>query len=150
MYQSVHINVYTSICAPIALQQRVVPQGGPELYDEASSDDGRLPKSQTPNVAISDYSTRYTAYTSVRHIQEAGTIPAEFSPIIIAAHHCYTNGKPKEGTAWFSDGSKLEVPSLEGQVERAGVALSCGPLIIIARVTGPQTSYRGELQGLHL
>ena len=29
----------------------------------------------------------------------------------------------------------------------ADVALSCGSLIGIARVTGPQTSHRGELQG---
>ena len=32
-------------------------------------------------------------------------------------------------------------------MDRAGVALSCGPLIIIACVTSPQTSYKGELQG---
>ena len=73
-----------------------------------------------------------------------------FSRTIVACHQCYTNGKPKEGTAWYSDGSKLEVPSLEGQMDKAGVALSCGPLIIIACVTGPQTSYRGELQGVAL
>ena len=84
------------------------------------------------------------------YIQDEGTIAAGFSPITVASHQCYTNGKPKEGTAWYSDGSKLEVPSLEGQMDRAGVALSCGPLIIIARVTGPQTSYRGELQGVAL
>jgi len=84
------------------------------------------------------------------HIQDEGTIPAGFSPITVASHQCNTNGKSKEGTAWYSDGSKLEVPSLEGQMDRAGVALSCGPLIIIARVTGPQTSYRGELQGVAL
>ena len=57
--------------------------------------------------------------------------------------------KAKEGTAWYSDGSKLEVSSL-GQEDRAGVALSCGPLIIITHETGPQTSYRGELQGTAL
>ena len=35
----------------------------------------------------------------------------------------------------------------EGQVDRAGVALSCGSLIVIARITGPEASHRGELQG---
>jgi hypothetical protein len=32
-------------------------------------------------------------------------------------------------------------------LERAGVALSRGPLIVIAHVTGAQISYSGELQG---
>ena len=120
------------------------------MYDEQSFDDGQLLQSQTPNVAIPDYSARYMAHTSIPQIHEAGTIPPGFSPITVAVHHCYTNGKPKQGTAWFNDGSKLEVPSLEAQVERAGVALSCGPLIIIAHVAGPQTPYRGELQGAAL
>ena len=31
-------------------------------------------------------------------------------------------------------------------MDRAGVVLSCGPGVIIVRVTGPQTSYRGEPQ----
>ena len=70
-----------------------------------------------------------------------------FSPITIAGHQCHTNGKPNEGTPWFSDGSKLEVPSLEGEVDRASGALPCGSLIMIAHVAGPQTSYWGELQG---
>ena len=135
---------------PVTLQQRVVPRGGPELLDEESSDDGRLLQTQAPNVALFHYSLRYTAYRARSLIQDEGTIPPGFSPITVAGHQCYTNGKPKEGTAWYSDGSKLEVPSLEGQADRAGVALSCQPLIIIARVTGPQTSYRGELQGAAL
>ena len=51
---------------------------------------------------------------------------------------CYTSGKEKTDTTWYSDGSK--------QNNRAGVGIKCGPLEIIARVTGPQTSYRAELQ----
>ena len=35
-------------------------------------------------------------------------------------------------------------------MERAGVALSFGALIVIARVTGPHTSHRGEVQGAAL
>ena len=47
----------------------------------------------------------------------------------------------------MTNGSKLGAPPLEGYVDRASVAPSRGPLIIIAHVTGPQTSYIGELQG---
>ena len=51
----------------VNLQQRVVPRGGPQLLDEESSDDRRLLQIQTPNVALSEYSLRYTAYRAVTH-----------------------------------------------------------------------------------
>ena len=117
------------------------------MYDNESSDDGRLLQAQTPNLALPQYTARYMNHKAAPHIQDTGTIPPGFSPIVIARHHCYTNGKPTERTVWFRDGNKLQVPSLEGHAERAGVALSCGPLIVTARVKGLQTLYRGELQG---
>ena len=149
------IRDYAALCqqlgayAPIVLQQRVVPDGGQNCMAKSRLRMGNFYSPKHPMMLL-DYSARYMAHTSIPQIHEAGTILAGFSPITVAGHHCYTNGKPKQGTAWFGDGSKLEVPSQEGQVERAGVALSCGPLLIIARVTGPQTSYTGELQGAAL
>ena len=71
-------------------------------------------------------------------MDDTGTLPAGFS--LVGGMVCYTNGKDKTDTTWYSDGSK--------QNNRAGVGIKCGQLEIIARVTGPQTSYRAELQGV--
>ena len=100
---------------------------------------------QTPNVALSNYPTRYMANKSVPQIKDADTILPGASPITIARYQCCTTGKLKEGKVCFSDSSKLEVPSLEEQADRAGVALSYGSLIIIPHVAGPQTSIRSGL-----
>ena len=61
----------------------------------------------------------------------------------------YTNGKPKQGKEWYSDGSKL-IQGENSEIHRAATALSCGELEVISRVQGPQTSYRAELQGARL
>ena len=62
----------------------------------------------------------------------------------------YTPMAPRVGNSWHSDGSKLVVtPDCQGspQGSKAGMALTCGPFQCIARVHGPQTSYRAELMG---
>ena len=46
-------------------------------------------------------------------------MPEGFSPAMYVGHRCHTNGKPRE--AWIGDGSKLEVPSLEGHADWAGL-----------------------------
>ena len=82
------------------------------------------------------------SHKPLQEIKDACEIPTGFSPVAIAAHRCYTNGKPKEGIAWFSGGNQLEVPSLEGQADRVGMAVSCSLHIVIARVTAPQPPCR--------
>ena len=64
----------------------------------------------------------------------------------MAGHEAYTNNKARSGNEWHSDGSKLTSHTDHGDYSRAGCSLTCGPLIIIARITGPHTSYRAELQ----
>jgi len=78
-----------------------------------------------------------------------GKVPEGFSRIEVGEIVAYTNGKPRQGKDWHSDGSKL-VQTGESEVHRAGTALTCGELQIISRVQGPQTSYRAELQGARL
>ena len=78
-----------------------------------------------------------------------GKVPEGFSRIEVGEIVAYTNGKPRQGKDWHSDGSKL-VQTEESEIHRAGTALTCGELQIISRVQGPQTSYRAELQGARL
>ena len=61
--------------------------------------------------------------------------------------HVFTNGCAKQGKAWYSDGSKLEVDTGNPTRQRAGTSVTCGPLRVTTRTQGPQTSYRAELQG---
>ena len=68
------------------LQQRVVPRGGPELYDSSSSDDGESFQAQTPNVALPDYAARYMNHKPRRDIQGTGTVLEGFSPVMIVGH----------------------------------------------------------------
>ena len=63
-----------------------------------------------------------------------------------ASLQCYTNGKQAKGNIWYEDGSKLTQEVGGRTIYRAGGAITCGPLQVITRVTGPQTSCRVELQ----
>ena len=64
----------------------------------------------------------------------------------VAGIQCYTNGKRAEGDIWYGDGSKPTREVGGKTIYRAGGAITCGPLQVITRVTGPQTSYKAELQ----
>ena len=93
----------------------------------------------------------YCSPSPVWHIQEHGDTPSGFTRTEVCGYEIYTNGRPPVGTSWHNDGSKLVVtPDCQGspQGSRAGMALTCGPFQCIARVHGPQTSYRAELMGL--
>jgi len=78
-----------------------------------------------------------------------GTLLQGYARIVVGNIVAYSNGKPKRGTDWHSDGSKL-VKAGAVEVHRPGTAVTCGDLKVIARVQGPQTSYRAELQGAGL
>ena len=64
----------------------------------------------------------------------------------VAGIQCYTNGKQAEGDIWYGDGSKLTQEVRGRTIYKARGAITCGPLQVITRVAGPQTSYRAELQ----
>jgi len=80
------------------------------------------------------------------HNAQKGEVPQGYSEIKVGGIVASTNNMPKIGTEWHSDGSKVTVEDPEPQ-DKAGTALKCGPLRVIARVQGPQTSYQAELQG---
>ena len=77
-----------------------------------------------------------------------GEVPPGYTPMEVAGIKCYTNGKQAKGNIWYGDGSKLTQKVGGRTIYRAGGAITCGPLQVITRVTGPQTSYRAELQSL--
>ena len=75
------------------------------------------------------------------------TVLPEYAPTTIAGIPCYTNGRQSEGIYLFWDGS-LQSAGIVGYIyQTAGAAVTKGTLRIMARVTGPQTSYRAELVG---
>ena len=96
-------------------------------------------------VGREEYTHKYVCPNATRHTPEDGQVPPGFVPCTINGIPCYHNQKPRKGTAWHSDGSKLR--DHQTGAPRAGAAATCGPLQIISRVTGPQDSYRAELQG---
>ena len=98
-----------------------------------------------------DIAMKYCSPSPVWHIQEHGDIPPGFTRTELCAYEVYTNGRPQVGNSWHSDGSKLVVTlDCQGspQGSGAGMALTCGPFQCLARVQGPQTSYRAKLMGL--
>ena len=117
---------------PIQMDDRQRPQGGPDLFDEEDSEDGDMLRAQERVVGLMEYRAQYYGTAHPPDVDDTGTIPAGFRQVTIGGMVCYTNGKDKTDTTWYSDGSK--------QNNKAGVGIKCGPLEIIARVTGPQTS----------
>ena len=130
----------------IQLCEYQAPRGGPTFFDEESSDDGIQMRSQHPDVGDESLSRKYIATECTRPIPAEGEVPPGFTKCVVAGHEAYTNNKARGGSEWHSDGSKLTSHTDHGDYSRARCSLTCGPLIIIARITGPQTSYRAELQ----
>ena len=77
----------------------------------------------------------------------AGTVPAGYRPVTIAGIPCYSNQQPPTGTSLYSDGSLQTVQIAGSEYQAAGAAVTKGPLRILARVVGPQQSYRAEMYG---
>ena len=130
----------------IQLCEYQAPRGGPTFFVEESSDDGIQMRRQHPDVGDESLSRKYIATECARPIPAEGDVPPGFTKCVVAGHEAYTNNKARSGSEWHSDGSKLTSRTDHGGYSRAGCSLTCGPLIIIARITGPQTSYRAELQ----
>ena len=130
----------------IQLCEYRAPRGGPTLFDEESSDDGIQMRSQQPDVGDESLSRKYIAAECTTPIPADGEVPRAFTKCVIAGHEADTNDKARSGSEWHSDGSKLICRTDHGDYSRAGCSRTCGPLIVIARITGPQTSYRAELQ----
>ena len=135
----VHMVEQMAGTVPIQMNDRQRPQGGPQLFDEEDSEDGDMLRAQERVVGLMEYRAHYHGNVHPPDVDDTGTIPASFSLIMVSDMVCYTNGKDKTVTTWYSDGSK--------QNNRAGAGIKCGQLEIIATVPGPQKSYRAEWQG---
>ena len=136
------LGAYTTVTIT---QQQAQTRGGTGLYDEESDDDVLSWKAKERVVGREEYTHRYVCPNATQRTPEDGQVPPGFVPCMINGIQCYHNQKARGGTAWHSDGSKLRDP--QTGAPRAGAAATCGPLQIISRVTGPQDSYRAELQG---
>ena len=120
------------------MQTLVRPVGGPELIDEEDSDNGRILALQQSPVAQTMENYRYIDHSKACDDEdEEGTVPMGYTSTIIDGVHAFTNGCAKQGIAWYSDGSKLEVDTGNGLRQRAGTAVTCGPLRVIAWTQGP-------------
>ena len=136
------IRAYTTVTMS---QHRVQARGGLGLFDEESSDDALLWKAHAKVVGKEEYMQRYVCSDTTRPAQVEGVVPPGFVPCMINGIPCYHNQQQRSGTSWHSDGSKL-TDDHTGAAQ-AGAVATCGPMQIISRVTGPQDSYRAELQG---
>ena len=77
----------------------------------------------------------------------AGTVPAGYRPVTIVGIPCYSNQQPPTRTSLYSDGSLQTVEIAGPEYQAAGATVTKGPLRILARVAGPQQSYRAEMYG---
>ena len=77
----------------------------------------------------------------------AGTVPPGYRPVTIAGIPCYSNQQPPTGTSLYSD-SSLQIVKIAGwEYHVAGAAVTKGPLRILARLAGPQQSYKAKMYG---
>ena len=90
-------------------------------------------------MGIPEVARRYITRCSANDDPTDREVPTGFTPVEVAGIKCYTNGKQAEGDIWYGDGSKLTQEVGGRTIYRAGGAITCGPLQVITRVTGPQT-----------
>ena len=122
------------------------PPTSANLIDEQTSGDEEWITQQEVAVGIPESTRRYVTQCSANEDPSDGEVPPGFIPVEVAGIQCYTNGKQAEGDIWYGDGSKLTQEVGGRTIYKAGGAITCGPLQVITRVTGPQTSYRAKLQ----
>ena len=125
------------------LAPRKRPPTFANLIDEQTSGDEEWIAQQEVAMGIPQVATRYMPRCSAYDDPTDGEVPPRYSPMEVAGIKCYTNGKQ---AIWYGEGSKLTEEGGGRTLYRAGGAITCGPLHVITRVTGPQTSYRAELQ----
>ena len=97
-------------------------------------------------MGIPKVARRYITRCSTNDDPTDGEVPPRFTLVEVAGIKCYTNGKQAIGDIWYGDGSKLTQEVGGRTIYRAAGAITCGPLQVITRVTGPQTSYRADIQ----
>ena len=108
------------------------------LFDEG--DTAEEWAARTPDnspVGGGPHAGEYIEHGMTSQRSHAGTLLRGYARIVVGTIVAYTNGKPKRGTDWHSDGSKL-VQAGEVEVHRAGTAVTCGELKVIARVQDPR------------
>ena len=104
-----------------------------------------------PTVGQLEIAIKYGSPAQLWRTLDHGEVPRGLSRRVICGFETYTNAQVPMGQSWHSDGSKLVVQATHPNVTEgpgAGMALTCGPLQVIARVHGLQTSYRAKLMGL--
>ena len=74
-------------------------------------------------------------------------MPAGYRPVTIAGIPWYSNQQLPTGTSLYSDGSLQTVQIAGSEYQAAGAAVTKGPLRILARLAGPQQSYKAEMYG---
>ena len=125
--------------------------GGPNLYDSEDIEDGRLLAAQQPTVGQLDVARKYHSYSPATTVPDYGDVPEGYTKTQVSGLEVYTQGLPPSDGEWHRDGSKLVVQPVYADSHggpRAGMAITCGRFCLIARVHGPQTSFRAELMGL--
>ena len=123
------------------------PPTSANLIDEQTSSDEEWITQQEVAVGIPEIAIiRYITRCSTNENATDRAVPPGFTPGEVAGIQCYTNGKQAEGDIWYGDGSKLSQEVGGRTLDGAGGAITCGPVQVITRVAGPQTSYRAELQ----
>ena len=129
----------------LVLAPRRRPPTSANLIDEQTSGDEEWITQQDVAVGIPEVARRYITRCSANDDPTDGEVPPRFTPVEMAGIKCYTNGKQAKGDIWYRDGSKL-TREVGGRIIYRVGAITCGPLQVITRVTGPQTSCRAELQ----
>ena len=125
----------TSVLAP-----RRRPPTSANLIDEQAYGDEKWIMEQEVAVGIPEVARRYITRCSANDDATDGDVPPRFTPVEVAGIKCYTKGKQAEGDIWYGDGSKLTEEVGGRTIYRAGGAITCAPLQVITKVTGPQTS----------
>ena len=116
----------------IGLHDYQAPRGGPNLFNDESSNNGLQLCSQQPEVRDESLSQKYVASQCTKSIPAVGEVPPGFTKCVIVGHEAYTNNKARSGNEWHSDGSKLISHTDHGDYSSAGCSLTCGLLIVIA------------------
>ena len=98
-------------------------------------------------VGLPQCAGHYASTASTPGHVNTSTVPPRSTKVVIAGHECYIDSVVREGSRWYLDGNKVDTSTAYGKVYRAGVGILHRSRHIIARVTGPQCSYRTELLG---
>ena len=121
------------------------------MYNSEDTEDGCLRATQQPTVGQPNVARKYHSYSSATAVPDYGDVLEGWAKTQVSGFEVSTRGLPPSNGEWHNDGSKsvvqIEYVDVHGG-PRAGMGIRCGGFHLIARVHGPQTSYRAELMGL--